>query len=211
MTRHDINRLIDRCIADLKELKEQLEELKQIDPMEQFEEYKDMALAASMKVEAAAIKTRGLVIESTFYSKQEYYKRIAKTHGITITGEHGWIKIVMPFLLPSKRSQKYNCDLLIDPLDYVLRAFAKEDPAKKYEECILAFRHIYTNEFPDRAIRDHDNIEIKKVIDIIASHFMVDDSGRFCSHFYTSAVGEKEVTEVYVMNKNRLKYWLEMI
>lgn len=209
MIRHDIDRLIDRCIEDLKDLKEQLEGLKQIDPMEQFEEYKEMTLAASMKAEAATIKTRGLVVESTFYSKQEYYKRIAKTQGITITSEHGWIKIVMPFLLPSKRSKKYNCDLLIDPLDYALRAFAKEFPVKKYEDCILAFRHIYTKEFPDRAIRDHDNIEIKKVIDVITSHLMVDDSGRFCSHFYTSAVGEKEVTEVYVMNKNGLKYWLD--
>ena len=211
MTRHDIDRLIDRCIADLEELEQRLEALKQIDPMERFEEYKEMVLAASMKAEAAAIKTRGLVVESTFYSKQEYYKRIAKKLGITITSEHGWIKIVMPFLLPSKRSQKYNCDLLIDPLDYALRAFTKEYPAKKYEECILAFRFIYTKEFPDRAIRDHDNIEIKKVIDIIASHFMVDDSGRFCSHFYTSAVGEKEATEIYVMDKNKLKYWIEMV
>lgn len=210
MTRHDIERLIDRCMTELKEVQQKLAELKQIDPMEQFDAYKEAVLAISLKVEAAAIKTRGLVVESTYYNKREYYKSIARNHGITITSEHGWIKIVMPFLLPSKRLGKHNCDFLIDPLEYTLSAFMKEFPLK-YEDGLLVFRYVYTKEFPERAIRDHDNIEAKKVIDVIANHLLIDDSGRYCSHFYTSAEGKKEATEIYVMDKKRLKYWLEMV
>lgn len=210
MTRHDIERLISRCMADTKKLEQQLEELRLLDPME-FEEYKKAAMAASMLAETMTIKVRGLVAESTFCSKEGYYQDIALTQGITITSEHGWIKIVMPFLLPSKRTGKYNCDFLIDPLEYALKAFLKEFPLKKYEDGLLAFRYVYTKEFPERAIRDHDNIEAKKVIDVIASQLLIDDSGRYCSHFYTSAEGEKEATEIYVMDKNKLKYWLELV
>ena len=110
--------LISRCMADTKKLEQQLEELRLLDPME-FEEYKKAAMAASMLAETMTIKVRGLVAESTFCSKEGYYQDIALTQGITITSEHGWIKIVMPFLLPSKRTGKYNCDFLILSLIHI--------------------------------------------------------------------------------------------
>lgn len=57
--------------------------------------------------------------------------------------------------------------------------------------------------------RDHDNIEINMVSDIVALYVMPDDGPDVCSHFYCSAKGTDERTEVYVVPKSDFTAWLD--
>lgn len=211
MLKQDIERFINLCLADVTTLTQGLEQLKHLDPNLQFADYKTRVLSLSQKAEVAAIKMRGLVAESTFSNKRLYYKAIAKTHGITITYTDDKVQIVMPFLLPSKRGHKYNCDFITDPLSYALEDFCQAHPLIKYPDCLLAFRYHYAKDFPEHAIRDHDNIEVKKVIDIITSYLLIDDSGKYCSQFFTSLPDTTEATEIYIMDKNAFPHWLAQI
>lgn len=58
-------------------------------------------------------------------------------------------------------------------------------------------------------MRDHDNIEINMVSDIVAMYVMPDDGPQVCSHYYCSAGGTTERTEVYVVPKQEFQTWLE--
>ena len=57
-------------------------------------------------------------------------------------------------------------------------------------------------------MRDHDNIEINMVSDIVAMYVMPDDGPAVCAHYYCSAAAEQERTEVYVVPKSDFPAWL---
>lgn len=58
--------------------------------------------------------------------------------------------------------------------------------------------------------RDHDNIEVNIVADIVALYTLPDDKPDVCNHYYCSAAAEKERTEVYVVPKADFQKWLDV-
>ena len=48
------------------------------------------------------------------------------------------------------------------------------------------------------------------MLDVIADYFLVDDNGLLCTNLYTSAMGDREGTEVYVMAPEHLGEWLNL-
>ena len=80
----------------------------------------------------------------------------------------------------------------------------------RYQDCVLIYRHVYDRARPERKMRDHDNIEINMVSDIVAMYVMPDDSPAVCSHYYCSTAGQEERTEVYVVPKKEFPIWLAM-
>ena len=87
--------------------------------------------------------------------------------------------------------------------------FFKNKIVRKFQNCTLVYLHTYDKTRPRREWRDHDNIEINMVSDIIALYVMPDDGPEVCSHYYCSAAGTKERTEVYVVPKNEFWNWLK--
>ena len=80
----------------------------------------------------------------------------------------------------------------------------------RYRNCVLIFRHVYDRHRPEREYRDHDNIELNTVVDAIAMFFLVDDTPLECRHYYCSASGTKERTEVYLVPRNAFADWLAL-
>ena len=74
----------------------------------------------------------------------------------------------------------------------------------KLDEAAIVFRHVYSEDRPERRARDHDNIETNTVSDIVAMFTLVDDSPKHCSHLYISALGNEERTEIYIVPKDEL-------
>ena len=81
--------------------------------------------------------------------------------------------------------------------------------AVRYPYNVTIFRHVYNRERPERQQRDHDNIELNRVLDAVALYVMVDDSPSRCRHYYCNAPGSSERTEVYVVPRGEFRYWLE--
>lgn len=61
---------------------------------------------------------------------------------------------------------------------------------------------------PPVRYRDHDNIEVNMVSDIVALYVMPDDSPKVCAHYYCSTSGADDRTEVYVVPKEEFPLWL---
>ena len=121
--------------------------------------------------------------------------------------EQGWLCLRMPILLP--RKEKSSRSYIRDVLYPVLEQFAT-GRRFCYRNCVLIFRHVYDRNRPEREYRDHDNIELNTVVDAIAMFFLVDDTPLECRHYYCSAAGSTERTEVYIVPRNEFEDWLAM-
>ena len=123
--------------------------------------------------------------------------------------KEGWFCLRIPALLPKKGggSPSYIRDFLYPAMR---RFFSSKLPAS-YPDCVLIFRHIYDRRRPERAWRDHDNIEVNMVADIVALYLLPDDAPRRCAHYYCSAAGDQDRTEVYVVPCEGLTAWLHAV
>ena len=119
---------------------------------------------------------------------------------------HGWFYVKIPALLPKKGSG--SADYIRSILYPAMRSFFADREPVRYADCILAFRHIYDRNRPDRRKRDHDNIEINMVTDIIAMYVLSDDNPDVCSVFQTSSEGSENITEIYVVPRADFPAWL---
>jgi len=125
---------------------------------------------------------------------------------INIT-EEGWFFVIIPALLPKKNkgSPSYIRSYLYPAMH---RFFYKKEPVC-YQDCVLIYKHVYDKNRPERQYRDHDNIELNMVTDIVAFYVMKDDTPLRCFHYYCSIQGDIESTEVYVVPQNEFQTWLE--
>lgn len=127
------------------------------------------------------------------------------TVNIGFTAE-GWFSIRIPSLLPKKASG--SADYVRSYLYPAMRKFFEGKPPIRFKDCVVVYRHVYDRSRPERAMRDHDNIEINMVTDIVAMYVLPDDSPAVCSHYYCSAAGCEDRTEVYVIPKHDFPMWL---
>ena len=119
--------------------------------------------------------------------------------------EEGWFCLRIPMLLPRK---EYGSVSYIRGFLYpAMRAFFLKQPPVRYPKCVIIYRHVYARNRPERQYRDHDNIEINAVTDIVAFYTMPDDNPAVCRHFYCSAAGDPERTEVYVVPQEDFIRW----
>ena len=90
-----------------------------------------------------------------------------------------------------------------------MREFFLDSQPVRYNDCVLIYRHIYARDRPERKKRDHDNIEVNMVSDIVAMYVLPDDGPSVCSHYYCSTQGQSDRTEVYVVPQCEFTGWLE--
>ena len=69
----------------------------------------------------------------------------------------GWFSVRIPALLPKKASG--SADYIRSYLYPAMRKFFEGKPPVRFRDCVLAYRHVYDRSRPERAMRDHDNIE----------------------------------------------------
>ena len=118
----------------------------------------------------------------------------------------GWFSIRIPALLPKKATG--SPDYIRSYLYPAMRKFFEGKPPIRFKDCVLAYRHVYDRTRPERAMRDHDNIETNMVTDIVAMYVLPDDGPGVCSHYYCSAAGSEDRTEVYVIPKHDFPMWM---
>lgn len=118
----------------------------------------------------------------------------------------GWFALRIPALLPKKASG--SADYVRSFLYPAMRRFFQAQPPVRYRDCVLVYRHVYGRDRPERRYRDHDNIEVNMVSDIVALYVMPDDSPKVCAHYYCSTSGADDRTEVYVVPKEEFPLWL---
>ena len=166
--------------------------------------YEDSVEAARIG-ERLILQLRDLVICSNLLERKDIVKECIQEMDLVEVGftEEGWFRLSIPALLPKK--EKGNPEYIRSLIYPVMINFFRENWIKKFEDCTLVYLHVYDEKRPKRAWRDHDNIEINAVTDIVALFVMLDDNPHVCEHYYASKSGEKNRTEVFVLPKRDLE------
>lgn len=123
--------------------------------------------------------------------------------------DEGWFCLQIPALLPKK--ERGSADYIRGYLYPAMDRFFTGKPRAIYPDAVLCYRHVYDRARPARRMRDHDNIETNMVSDTVALHTMDDDGAAVCWHFYCSAPGSEDRTEVYVVPQDDLRFFLERL
>ena len=199
---------LDRAIKEAERLVKTLYAVKTDYADKRMEEALTKSVTAARISESVALKTRALPAY-TGHPQAEVMVQKAIEEAVPIEmgfTEEGWFCLRMPILLP--RKEKSSRSYLRGFLYPALECFTYEKPKIRYRNCVLIFRHVYDRNRPEREYRDHDNIELNTVVDAIAMFFLVDDTPQECRHYYCSAAGENEMTEVYIVPRADFESWL---
>ena len=170
------------------------------------ETYAKLTSDASVRAEKIACELRHILYNMPDIKKAECMPGIVDAQGIKVTHNQRWLKITLPILL-SRKGHK-NSEFLTDPLFYALSEHTMIHSMPVWEQTVICFRHVYDRNLPDRHIRDYDNLEEKQVLDVIALFTMIDDTGRLCDVFNTTAKGDSDYTEIFVMAPDDFLPWL---
>jgi len=133
-----------------------------------------------------------------------YYPKAAEVQGIRVWASDNYLRVLLPALLPDKKKRD-GCKFLLLPLQ---AALVQSGPLPHFSDCVICVEHIYDHNLPIKAVRDYDNLELKAVIDVIATFCLTDDTGALCDSFQTTRFGYSSSTVITVMPKNCFSAWL---
>lgn len=209
MERAVISKRISRIMGEIERLKSTLAAIESIDTAKYPENYNMMTYDAALRSELIACRMRHLVYQSTDMKKQEYLSSAGVVQGIRIEEKDGVFEINLPCLLP-KRKKRQSTEFLIDPLYFTLSQYSDSHILPKFKQCVVCFSHIYAEDVSGRNVRDYDNLELKQLLDVIATFIMEDDSGLLIDAYNTTEIGIADCTRISVMDKNRFSQWLSI-
>lgn len=202
-------KVLDKAEKNIQLMSEQIKNVRFLYKCGHISEAYDKAMQLEEISEKAVLLTR--VLPAYTGCPQAYLEinniiRLCIPAEIGFTSE-GWFSLRIPALLPKKN--KGSADYVRSFLYPAMRDFFRNAPPVRYTDCVLIYRHVYDRDRSERKKRDHDNIEINMVSDIVALYVMPDDGPDVCSHFYCTAKGTDERTEVYVVPKSDFTAWLD--
>ena len=81
---------------------------------------------------------------------------------------------------------------------------------ERFGACAICIVHQYDEALGIRRIRDYDNIETKRYLDVIESMLLTNDSGLLCTVLQATQVADRDCTEFYLMRPESLPAWAKI-
>lgn len=209
MDRQVLLRKIMSAGDEIRRLQQDIIALQSIDIVNYPENYSGLSHQAAIRSEIITNKLRGLVYATTNITKAEYLQNAADEMEIRITETGGIVEIELPCLLPHRR--KKQTGIITEPLYTALSRFvsSRDSPFVRFEHCVICIAHMYDKTlFGKGRNRDHDNIEIKGIIDVINTFLLTDDNGILCDIFNKSEFSDRDLTRISVMKKDMFSEWV---
>lgn len=207
MERKIISQQIGQILDDLSRLTNTLYAMGIADIQRYPDNYEILSTDAALRAEKIACDLRHLIFSTTYIRKPDYLCSAGRIHGIDIRYENNILEVTLPSLLPKRKNRK-SVEYLLDPLHFHLSQYAEQHPLPKFQECVVCFSHVYRRELPTRRVHDYDNMELKQILDVLASFIMTDDTGLLCDAYNTTEIADKDCTRISVMEKPQFFEWL---
>lgn len=157
--------------------------------------------------EKNTVKLRNLAGHTARGSGTPFYETMAGEMGISIVEERKWLVITVPAILP-KRNTRDNTSYITRPLRNSLVQFQRENPIERFEHCAICIEHCYDEALGIRRVRDYDNIETKRYLDVIESVLLTNDSALLCTVLQSTVMSDRDCTKFYLMAPETLQLWV---
>ena len=202
---------IARRLAHIRRLQTRIEQttcsLEKLDATLYPNEHLALCTEAALLSERVTCLMRNIVYATSGQRRSIYLGHAAATHEIHLFYHEGIFEIHLPVLLPRKQG-KLSSQFLFDPLNTALTDFLQAVSVPKFRECTICICHSYDSRISRGVLFDYDNLQLKQLIDVIASHVLTDDNAKLCNVYHSCLPSDKDCTKVYVMPKNTFSKWL---
>ena len=198
---------IEKKLEGLKrqtcELMATIQKLCETDYVRDKKTFRFLAERFEILSEKYACCSRELCIDSFVMKECEVYDTASEMLGIEIHKEGKSVVIDLPELLPGKKERETN--YVGAPLIHQFEKICQTEDLKIKERVVICIVHVYNNELKKTRCYDYDNLEGKRIIDIITQYVLVDDSPEFCDVYHTVEIGKTNKTRIIVMHKTEFE------
>ncbi|MCD7884732.1 MAG: DUF6100 family protein [Lachnospiraceae bacterium] len=177
------------------------------------EDLNTLVLEAEKNAEFLTDRLRALEMDLSYGEKTTafFQKEIVNIHGITVDFADGILSVSLPALLPHRKTA--YTDYLYKPLSFAIRDWRKKrlgmlQEMPFFERATVCFYHDYDRNRDAKRIRDHDNIEEKQVLDLLAGYFLQSDSGLYLNTYHETRQADADRTRIFLMKSDVFPSWL---
>ena len=142
-------------------------------------------------------RLRDILANEKQESRKEALVKCADSMGITVQKTNGVLEVTLPMIIPTKKKAK--AEFLFEPLFVAMEKASSNESFFINEKAMMCIEFIYDKNNKNIPRGDHDNKEVKQVIDAISAFVVPDDSDNYLSLCMVSSEGEYNHTKVYVM------------
>jgi len=210
MDRQALSRKIMRIGDDVRRLEQDLTALQSLDLVNYPDNYSNLSQQVMVNGEYICRKLRELVYSTTNISWTDLLERSANELDIRVSSDtKGIIDISLPCLIPNRK--KKPTDFITAPLSAALERFVlvRQPIFERFKHCVICITHIYNKSmYNNGRKRDHDNIEIKGIIDVINTFLLTDDTGNLCDIYNSSEFSDEDSTQITIIKKDMFLEWI---
>lgn len=121
------------------------------------------------------------------------------------------LKITFPTLLPRRINygeKQYSIELKRISMLYgkAFYDYFQANPYRYDRRVVLCFINHFSG---TRTMKDHDNFDIKLIIDYIANGILPDDSPNYCSHYMDYVIDNVDFSEIFVVPEDEFIGFLQ--
>lgn len=193
---------ITKQICELMVISKNMEQINLCDDETSLERLTNDFIA---KCEKLTCYARRFAINTYMAPSEILLHNAAEIQGIQVSKTGEILNIEIPFLLPKKHHK--NSKFICDPLYFVLNKAAENLELKIEERAVVCFIHVYDKTNRRVRPRDYDNVEAKRILDIVALFALRDDGAEFCDIVNTMELGETNKTKILVMPERCYCRW----
>ena len=147
--------------------------------------------------EKYACSVRDFAKKTYVANRYEVMDKASEMQGIEICKDGETVIVDLPFLLPRKKGKDHK--FIGEPLWYKLEEISKTEDLKLKEKAVICIIHTYDNVNKKARCYDYDNLECKKILDIITLFTLTDDAPEFCDVYQTVQLSDRDKTRVMIM------------
>ena len=217
MDRQVLLRKIMSIGDEIHRLQQDLIALQSIDIVNYPENYSGLSQQISGKSEIITRRLRELVYCTNNIDWPDLLAGAAVDIGIAVDCDiNGIVEMTIPCMMPHKR--KNLTAYITAPLYTALERFVLVDessegyvkPYERFKHCVICITHVYDRTLYGKGRkRDHDNKEIKGIVDVINTFLLTDDNESLCDIFNTSELSDRDSTRISIMKKDMFPNWVQ--
>lgn len=147
--------------------------------------------------EKFACSVRDFARKTFVANRYEVMDKASEMQGIEVRKDGSVVIVDLPFLLPRKKGKEHK--FIGDPLWYKLEEISKTEDLKIRDKAVICIIHTYDNVNKKARCYDYDNLESKKILDIITLFTLTDDAPEYCDVYQTVQLSDRDKTRILIM------------